>query len=244
MRGIANGWLVLALVLGVVGSSHAQPQLPTMSAPGAAAAPSQGAPAAPAADVSASDYWAQIRDSNNPALYEEFLRRYPDHPFAGLAKAKLASLRAGSTSAAGQTSATAQPPQSAAPGAPQSIFGAPAAPAAAANPRELATALQEALKGIRCYSLAVDGDWGRGSQSALARFNALAKSDYDTDVPTAAALKAVKNWKGGNCVVVTKRAAPKTASKRAPAPAAAPPSSGSRGRIGITIGGGGVGVGF
>ena len=59
----------------------------------AAAAPAAKAPAAPAptADREAL-FWTSIKDGNDPATFEAYLKQYPDGTFAPLAKRRLASL--------------------------------------------------------------------------------------------------------------------------------------------------------
>lgn len=47
---------------------------------------------------------------------------------------------------------------------------APALPPVPATEKELHAAIQTELKRIGCYTRGIDGDWGRGSQSALERF--------------------------------------------------------------------------
>ncbi len=71
--------------------------------------------------------------------------------------------------------------------------------------RQLALDLQGVLKDIGCYTSRVDGLWGRGSQTSLERFNALAGSGLSAEEPTGEALAAVRAWQGGNCKTVVKR---------------------------------------
>jgi carboxyl-terminal processing protease len=59
-----------------------------------AAAETPVAPAAPSADKSVEiAYWNSIANSSNPALFQSYLRRFPDGDFAELAEAKLAELQ-------------------------------------------------------------------------------------------------------------------------------------------------------
>ena len=229
-------------------AAGAQPQLPGMGTASTSAAAPQSAPAAPPESAGASEFWASIRDSNDPAQFEEYLRRYPNHAFAPLARSKLNALR-------GQSAVAAQPgqPMAAAPPAdgPQSIFGAPSGQPQVAGP-QLAANLQSALKNIGCYTSSVDGDWGRGSRAAAQRFNALTGANIPAEVPTQEALAAVTSWGGGNCKAVAARKTRKvtrrkTTSKKQKTTASSrkkAPSGG--GSIGIIIGGGrgGIGIGF
>jgi hypothetical protein len=210
---------------------------------------------APAAEPGATELWASIRSSSNPTDFENFLQRYPDHAFATFARSKLNSLRpqAASPPQPGQPATTPQVRQAVTPppGGPQSIFGGPAASPQAPVP-DLAVDLQSALQSIGCYSGGIDGDWGRGSQAALQRFNVLTGSNLPLTTPTQEALATVSNWGGGNCAVVAKRAAPKAtkkkkASKKRKKKTAASsrkkPATGGSG-MRVIIGGGGVGVGI
>jgi hypothetical protein len=52
----------------------------------------------------------------------------------------------------------------------------------------LAAKLQRALARIGCYTGAVDGIWGTGSQKAMTRFNAVSRRAFDAEVPTEAGL--------------------------------------------------------
>ena len=38
-------------------------------------------------------FWDTVKDSDNPAMYEAYLERYPDGAFAALAKVRLTELR-------------------------------------------------------------------------------------------------------------------------------------------------------
>ncbi|MBV9834248.1 MAG: caspase family protein [Alphaproteobacteria bacterium] len=79
----------------------ATPQPPTASAP---------APAVPSiADPAEIAGWNAVAGSNNPAVYEAFLQRFPNGIYAGIARARLAELLA----AARQTASAAPPPPTA-----------------------------------------------------------------------------------------------------------------------------------
>jgi uncharacterized caspase-like protein len=65
---------------------------PAAAAP-AAKAPAAPAPAAPAATADREAlFWTSIKDGNDPATFEAYLKQYPDGTFAALAKRRLASL--------------------------------------------------------------------------------------------------------------------------------------------------------
>ncbi len=247
------------------GLSAGTASAPTAPAPGAAPAPSQGA--------TAMEHWASIRDSNDAQLYEGFLRLYPNHPLASLAQTKLDTLRGqgrGSQAVSTQQgrSVAAQPT-----GAPQSIFTPPPGQSQAASPQtdgpqnvfggptgqppvagpQLAADLQSALKNHNCYTGAIDGDWGRGSRAALQRFNAMAGTTLAADAPTQEALLVISSWRGGSCKAVAARKTRKTVTrkstrKRTTTKKRSTTSTKKRapggGSIGITIGGGGIGIGF
>jgi len=207
---------------------------------------------APAAEPGATELWASIRSSSNPADFENFLQRYPDHAFASFARSKLNSLRpqAASPSQSGQPVTTPQVRQAVTPppGGPQSIFGGPAATPQTPTP-DLAVDMQLALQKIGCYSGGIDGDWGRGSQAALQRFNALTGSNVPVNAPTQEALATVSNWGGGNCPAVAKakvtkkKKASRRRKKKTTASAKKKPATGGSG-MRVIIGGGGVGVGI
>jgi len=226
----------------------------------AASAPAQTPGAdttSPSAEAeSAKESWVSIRGSSNPADFEDFLQRYPDHDFASFARAKLNSLRPQAVAlpqSGQQPTATPQDRQAVVtpPDSPESIIADPAATPLAPTP-DLAVNMQLALQEIGCYGGGIDGDWGRGSQAAVQRFNALAGSNLPVNAPTQEALASVTSWGGGNCPAIAKRAAPKAAKKkrasktRKKKTAASSKTKRSSGGSGmrVIIGGGGVGVGI
>ncbi|HSF65663.1 MAG TPA: peptidoglycan-binding domain-containing protein, partial [Paracoccaceae bacterium] len=94
----------------------------------------------------------------------------------------------------------------------------PPAPA----PEELPRALQAELKRLGCYRLAVDGDWGNGSRSALRRYYDAKKEAVPEDLePTEALWRQLGTEKDGLCPAPPP--APKAASApKAPAPKTQP----------------------
>jgi hypothetical protein len=96
----------------------------------------------------------------------------------------------------------------------------PGAPA----PEELPRAVQEELKRVGCYRLAVDGDWGQGSRTAVRRyFDAKKATVTDADLePTEALWRGLNGETGQVCAppppepVVAKKA-PQKSQPKAPA---------------------------
>ncbi len=116
---------------------------------------------------------------------------------------------------------------------------------------QLAADLQRALKNLGCYTLRVDGDWGRGSRAAVRRFNSVSGMSLPADSPTQKSLEAVSGWEGGNCEAVTKRTEPGVSGKRRRSRSTRKKSSSSgrirlpgSGSIRIIIGPGGIGIGY
>jgi len=137
-------------------------------------------------------FWDSIRHSSNPALFSEYLRRYPDGTFALIANAKLEELELSKPKAVEQKAAAL----------PQAAPVQPEGAREAVSPlqgRELALALQTELKRVKCYSNSVDGDWGRGSRAALKNFSRYAKLNLATEEPTMDALNAVGGSKDRVC---------------------------------------------
>lgn len=86
-------------------------------------------------------FWQSVAGSDDPAVYDAYLQQYPSGTFAGLARAKLASLRKMTAPAAPAPAVTPAPqpapqPVIAAP-APAVVAEAPAAPATPATPATL-----------------------------------------------------------------------------------------------------------
>ncbi|MGL6211239.1 MAG: caspase family protein [Paracoccaceae bacterium] len=99
----------------------------------------------------------------------------------------------------------------------------PDPPPAFATERELHAAIQTELKRIGCYTRAIDGDWGRGSQGGLERYyaaNKIKAADVEGGVfaPTEAAWKLLLDAPEKTCtyvapVPVKKKAVAKTKAK-------------------------------
>jgi len=115
----------------------------------------------------------------------------------------------------------------------------------------LAAAQQEALQNLGCYTLGIDGDWGRGSRAAVQRFNAMSGMSLPADSPTQRSLEAISTWTGGKCERATGRTQPSVSrKKRSRSTRKKATSSGSirlpgSGSVRIIIRGpGGIGIGF
>jgi formylglycine-generating enzyme required for sulfatase activity len=125
--GIVRTWL---LILCAVVAMAAQ-------CPGAAVA---GVKPKTSVDQFEMTYWTSIKDSNHISDYEAYLQAYPKGHFAGLARARIERLRAGTTAAPAPTPA-AQPP---APAPSQAQVKPPAKPPAPkARPAPAAPAPEE-----------------------------------------------------------------------------------------------------
>lgn len=84
-------------------------------------------------------FWQSVDDSNDPAMYEAYLAKYPDGTFAPLARAKIAMLRkgqpAGASAAASPASVPAPPPPPPPPAPPAPVVALPAEPPRPAAPQ-------------------------------------------------------------------------------------------------------------
>ncbi len=106
-----------------------------------------------------------------------------------------------------------------------------------AAPEDLPRAMQDELKRMGCYRLAVDGDWGNGSRNALRRYYEVKQAEGEDFEPTVALWEILKKEPDGFCPApkpqVVRKTAPKATAQRsttrqatqqpkAAAPAAAP----------------------
>jgi hypothetical protein len=138
-------------------------------------------------------FWTSIVDSNDPALYREYLRRFPSGTYVSIAEAKLQAMS--------QPPATAQPAPAGAPDrtavATGTIAAAPAdAGRSLENPKQAAEEMQRELKRVGCYAGPVNGTWGPLSKSALQRFNEATKLELQ---PTSQGVTKVKSFPGIVC---------------------------------------------
>lgn len=131
-------------------------------------------------------FWDSIRGSNNAALFDEYLKRYPDGLFSVIARAKLEELRAPAKeiSETKVAALTQQPPEQ---------------PGDISDPRELTVALQRELERVGCDPGKIDGSWGRRGRSALTKFNKHAKLNLPTGEPSQDAIEAIKGKPGRVC---------------------------------------------
>lgn len=126
---------------------------------------------------------------------------------------------------------------SAVPAAPSHIAGIDAAPPGGPQPpaaADLPRAVQDELKRIGCYGMAVDGDWGNGSRNAMRRYYTAKKAEPGELEPTAEVWLALTKEPEKTCKpepvaakkktsgTTTKKSTSTTTQKAAPAPAPAP----------------------
>jgi hypothetical protein len=101
----------------------------------------------------------------------------------------------------------------------------PEKPAGPELPADLASAVQQRLKDIGCYTNAVDGDWGAGSRAALQRFfDAKKEPAIDSD-PTGPVYLRLKEESGRVCEVQVATPKPQTQTQKpssSPKPASTP----------------------
>ena len=182
-------------------------------------------------------FWNSIQSSRNVAMFEEYLRRYPNGIFAFLAETKIAELtpkdkRAINVEAKPVVTEKVEP---AVPVAEvkkpevkkadevkvaslqeQAVKAEPETPQM--SPFELAYALQSELKRVGCGPTTVDGQWGRNSRNAVSQFNVHAKLNLQAYAPTTEALDAVKAKTARVCpaIVVTPKKKKKKKKKASP----------------------------
>lgn len=147
-------------------------------------------------------------------------------PVGGQAPVRLAALSAQTRNLSVLSALPAAAPHI--PGVEAGAPGGPQPPAAAELPR----AVQDELKRIGCYSMAVDGDWGNGSRNAMRRYYTAKKAEAGDLEPTAEVWLALTKEPEKTCkpepVAAKKKSSGSTTkkstttSKAAPAPAPAP----------------------
>ncbi len=79
--------------------------------------------------------------------------------------------------------------------------------------RDLAVLAQTELRRLGCYQLAIDGDWGRGSRTALTSYFLAKRTVPDTLEPTEALIKQLVADKNVVCAVRVSRVAPSVRAK-------------------------------
>jgi Na+-transporting methylmalonyl-CoA/oxaloacetate decarboxylase gamma subunit len=141
-------------------------------------------PPAPDRDIV---FWESIKGSNDPADFEDFIKRYPDSEFASIAKRRIEALK---TSVASVARIVPPPPAAPPP-------GAPAMPEIDA--KEIARNLQGELKRVGCYNGAVDGVWGPLAQTAVEHFNQHTGKHLKAETASVDATASIKESKGRVC---------------------------------------------
>lgn len=186
------------------------PPTPAPAAPEAAPVAEVATPTVvePATDTAAIEvsFWESIRDSDDVAVFDAYLAKYPNGAFAPIAAIRRDKLKAAAEKA--QTEVASLP--------------SGLAPAEAATPvtRETVLALQTELNRIGCSTQKPDGAWGNVSRDALTAFSQatgvkLASLEPDPAIldmlraregrvcPLACGSREVE--KGGKCVAKTCR---------------------------------------
>jgi uncharacterized caspase-like protein len=137
--------------------------------------------------------WANAQHSSSIAVLEAFRRQYgPSNAlYDQLAAVRIEELNKRKPVAA-LPEAAPMAPQT--PAKSQSASGPPAT--------NLASLLQSELQRVGCDPGTVDDAWGDKSEAALEKFARYAKLNIRTDVPTPAALEALKGREGRICPLV------------------------------------------
>jgi hypothetical protein len=125
------------------------------------------------ADAAEEATWQVIRNSADPAVFEQFLSSFPNGSHAADAREKLLTLED-----EGEALVAPEP-----------------APPPVDYPREVQTALAAA----ECYFGAIDGDWGSGSSRALERFAEAAGINVNGLSPDAGLLALLLANRGTRC---------------------------------------------
>jgi hypothetical protein len=126
--------------------------------------------------------WSAVKDSDQRAVIQSYLDKYPNGTFVPLARVLIDQLERADKDKHGLLQLD--------------------------NTQELVTALQRELQRIGCYRGGIDGVWGPASRSALANFNRHAKSTLPTDAPGEASLSALRKVFARICPDVEPRTAP------------------------------------
>jgi adenylate cyclase len=182
-------WVVAALGAGLLGlmlirphvfnSANRHQPLATVTLPPRSVQPTPAAPSPEAKEPaqSAADselvFWLSISSSNNVGDLEEYLAKYPDGRFAGLARNRMATLRG--------------PP-------PTTAAQLPTAPAPTETEENLTDdqrrEVQRALRTLGHYQGEADGGFGAGTQTAIKQFQSFS-GDPGTGVLTEVERKAL-----------------------------------------------------
>ena len=188
-----------------------------VTTPAPAVTPAPESPPAHAAEPAGGDelaadvaFWNSIKDTNDRALLESYLKQYPNGRFAPLATIFVSRLDAKAAPPASEAPpVVAAPPPGAADGSPPASEVAalpepPATPATtpAAPPPDLVLNIQTELVRVGCGRFTPDGNWGKQSRGALHDFIRYAKLNPGTDDPSEEYLAALKGHSDRVCPLV------------------------------------------
>jgi hypothetical protein len=149
-------------------------------------------------------FWTSIVNSNDPALYREYLRRFPTGTYVSIAEAKLQA----------SSPQSAPPPDAGNTKMAMVTTGATEAQRSIESPRQVAINMQRELKRVGCFSGRIDGNWGAQSRNAVERFNEAAKLELQSDPPAAQDVPKVKSFAGLVCEQVASTPPPAQAPRR------------------------------
>jgi len=164
-------------------------------------------------------FWESIKTSSDPDDFADFLKRYPNSPFASIAQRRLDALKAAPKTAALAPSQPTSPP------------AATTSPVPPADAQEIARNLQQELQRVGCYTGAVDGMWGPGVQAAVQQFNQRTGKRLDIHAVSMEAITAVKEHTDRVCPAIKPPPRPTVA---APQPAPTLPPAGRCVTVGNT----------
>lgn len=150
-------------------------------------------------------FWTAVQESNDPKLYQAYLRRFPNGVYRPIAEAKLRSMRSIAVEANPEFVKPAAPaPKKVAQLQPATLTDVQAVqpPIVPIDPRSLAMRQQAELKRVGCYNKAIDGIWGAGSTAAMSRFNQYAKAALPTHAPDQSVIAVIAQHQHRVCPVL------------------------------------------
>lgn len=184
----------------LTGKFYFNPGVQTSSVdPGTTASAPQMPPKNPQVDSAILDhtFWTSISESSDPALFREYLRRFPNGMYATIAESKLDALgKKVAMVAPEKTDAVARNIES---------------------PRQIAENMQRELKRVGCYAGAIDGSFGTSSRRALERFNEETKLTVSSEPLTSEGVGEIKKFPGTVCERVAQEAPHPARRQREPA---------------------------